>query len=471
MNARSVRVAVLAVLIPLLVLLGIVLIRRGTGPAGRSAPGADGARYANATVYPTWDKFASSKAWKRAERQAKPKVVFIGTDGATWNIINPLIEEGALPNFARLKREGAFGVLRSGECYVSPPAWVSMMTGFRPEHTGIYTFGIWNEPKREFVSYASGDVAAPFIWDIASLAGRRVAVTNMAATYPARQVNGIMVTGLLTPIMIDDSRPKFYLRFTPRTDTPEGAPAGEASAHADAPASYSPVLEADLSLFANELNIRLYDSADDGIVGYDCGVAVCTPGIARLEKGTETKQYRIPLDRYSPWMKLDFRKHRKQREGWFQLKVDTRNLPVCEVQVSAVYCSPDDPDVRSTYPVEFGTVIKDTFEYYFPYTPFDSAQVPEFTKDAVRYATFFYEYDDWDLFLYTFYETDKAQHFSGFSEDTRSVHATIDRFVGWVLDRLVDGDCLVIASETGPSIIPERSHFTTCGRCIIITSC
>lgn len=45
-----------------------------------------------------------------------PKKIFIfGLNGATWNIINPLIAKGDLPNLCQLKKSGASGNLRSLE--------------------------------------------------------------------------------------------------------------------------------------------------------------------------------------------------------------------------------------------------------------------------------------------------------------------------------------------------------------------
>lgn len=438
MKARTLVRTALVVLIPLIILVIFLVNRTRTENPSGSAPVPAG--YTHANVYSNWDKFLSSKEWKRAETKARPKVVFIGTDGSTWNIVDSLLAKGALPTYARIRREGVHGVLRSGECYVSPPAWVSMMTGVSPVRHGIHTFGRWDDAEREFISYSSEDVLVPAVWDIASHAGRKVAVTNMAVTYPAQPVNGIMVTGLLTPIMIDDTRPVFHLRFDPY----EGS-----FTQAIGLTSYAPVLRSTFNVFANTIIILLYDSTDDSTENYDRGVVTVIPGQAVQDRDTEVEYHHFKLDRYSPWLKLDFRKERKQREGWCQLRVDLEKLPMCSVRLSAVYCSPDDPDVYYTYPKDFGSVLKKEFKYYFPYTPFDREQIPEFAEDAAKYATFFYEYDDWDLFMYVFYGPDKSQHVTGFSESTVRVHQTIDAFLGRLLDQLTENDYLVVASDHG----------------------
>ena len=429
---------VAAVLVALMVLAGFLVGCSGSDESAGTA--TDDLGYTHAAVYSNWDKFFSSDAWKRSEAGNRPKVVFVGTDGSTWNIVDSLLARKLLPSYERIKREGTRGILRSEQCYVSPPAWTSMMTGVSPATHGIYTFGRWSDEKQEFISFSSEDVLTPSVWDIASYAKRRVAVTNMAVTYPAQPVNGIMVTGLLTPIMIDDTRPTFHLRFEPY----EGS-----FTRAIGLTSFAPVLRATFNMFSNTIVLLLYDSTDDSVENYDSGVVTAIPGRKLQDRDSEVAYHRFPLDRYSPWLKIDFRKNRQQREGWCQLRVDTEKPSVYKVKVSAVYCSPDDPEVYYTYPRDFGSVIKKQFSYYFPYTPFDREQIPEFVEDAAGYASFFYNYEDWDLFIYVFYGPDKAQHVTGFSETTTRVHQSIDKFLGWVMERLTPDDCLMVASDHG----------------------
>ena len=68
------------------------------------------------------------------------KLALIGIDGATYDLIRPMVERGELPHIARLLREGASGDLESATPPITPPAWVSMMTGLNPGKHGIYNF-------------------------------------------------------------------------------------------------------------------------------------------------------------------------------------------------------------------------------------------------------------------------------------------------------------------------------------------
>ena len=69
------------------------------------------------------------------------KVLLIGLDGAEWDIIDPLVEAGEMPNFARLMENGVYGKLRSLEPAAKSPAiWTTIATGKSPDAHGITTF-------------------------------------------------------------------------------------------------------------------------------------------------------------------------------------------------------------------------------------------------------------------------------------------------------------------------------------------
>ena len=67
-------------------------------------------------------------------------MLLIGLDGADWEIVDRLASAGRLPNLGRLKREGAWGVLRSEEPLLSPIVWTTIATGRPPADHGIIGF-------------------------------------------------------------------------------------------------------------------------------------------------------------------------------------------------------------------------------------------------------------------------------------------------------------------------------------------
>jgi predicted AlkP superfamily phosphohydrolase/phosphomutase len=132
-------------------------------------------------------------------------VLVVGIDGGTWDVFRPLAERGVMPNMRRVLDQGAHGELTSVVPWYTIPGWASLMTGANPGRHGLLHWvrsGVedyWESrrPGRPFT--ASTDLRLPTFWDVAGAAGKRVAVVNMPLTFPAWPVNGVMVTGLLTP--------------------------------------------------------------------------------------------------------------------------------------------------------------------------------------------------------------------------------------------------------------------------------
>jgi len=131
------------------------------------------------------------------------RVLIIGLDGATWDVLNPWLNDGSLPNLARLRQSGSWGVLRSTIPPVTAPAWSTFMTGKGPGKHGVFHFvSLFDEDKAgtgkpEIVNARS--IKSSTLWDIMGHHGRKVALINVPMTYPPRLVNGFMITGLLTP--------------------------------------------------------------------------------------------------------------------------------------------------------------------------------------------------------------------------------------------------------------------------------
>lgn len=61
--------------------------------------------------------------------EQKPRVLMIGLEGVSWDLVHAMVKAGEAPNFARLQREGAWGVLESEEPIISAGLWVTIATG------------------------------------------------------------------------------------------------------------------------------------------------------------------------------------------------------------------------------------------------------------------------------------------------------------------------------------------------------
>ncbi|NWF52700.1 MAG: alkaline phosphatase family protein, partial [Nitrospirae bacterium] len=127
------------------------------------------------------------------------KVFVFGIDGATFDIIIPLIQKGKLPNLARMVQTKAYGNLTSTIPPNSSVAWTSFATGKNAGKHGIYYFRERkaNSYERPFIS--SHSIKSKTIWKILSEYGKKVGVINVPIAYPPEVVNGYMISGLLAP--------------------------------------------------------------------------------------------------------------------------------------------------------------------------------------------------------------------------------------------------------------------------------
>jgi predicted AlkP superfamily phosphohydrolase/phosphomutase len=131
--------------------------------------------------------------------ESAPRVMIIGLDGATLDLIRPWVEEGILPTFQKLMQTGAWGPLRSIIPPLTPSAWSSFITGVNPGKHGIFDFTVRPGQSSETSFVHSGHRQAPSLWQLAGIAGKRVIVYNVPVTYPPERVNGLLVSGLMTP--------------------------------------------------------------------------------------------------------------------------------------------------------------------------------------------------------------------------------------------------------------------------------
>lgn len=134
-----------------------------------------------------------------SDRPLVRRVLVIGLDGATFNIIEPLVAQGRLPTLARLMREGTHAPLRSTIQPSSEQAWASFMTGVQNGKHGVFSF-VRRQPGSYEFEYINGrDVRAPALWDILSARGRPTITINVPMTYPPHPVNGVLIGGLMSP--------------------------------------------------------------------------------------------------------------------------------------------------------------------------------------------------------------------------------------------------------------------------------
>ena len=135
---------------------------------------------------------------RKPQPAAHRKVILIGLDAADWAAIDPLIAQGRLPAFARLKAAGHAATLLSTPPLVSPIIWTTIATGRPPDEHGVLDFMV-DLPGGGQAPVGSIHRKVPALWTLFSAAGRNVAVVGWWATWPAETVRGTMVSDQLAP--------------------------------------------------------------------------------------------------------------------------------------------------------------------------------------------------------------------------------------------------------------------------------
>lgn len=177
------------------------------------------------------------------------RVIVLGLDGMDPQTVDLLMAEGKLPNFARLRQEGAYGRLETTRPILSPIIWTTIATGKTPDQHGIGHFVAVNPETGENLPVTSRMRRVKALWNILSDAGRRVGVVGWWATWPPEAVNGAIVsdhtcyhflfsdgeTGTKNPVATTHP-PELQAEIAPMIRRPADVTAAEAAAFVNVPA-------------------------------------------------------------------------------------------------------------------------------------------------------------------------------------------------------------------------------------------
>lgn len=129
----------------------------------------------------------------------KHRVVIIGLDGATFNIIQPLLNQNELPFFKKLMHTGSYGVIDSKFPLNSASNWTSLFTGKNPGKHNIYDFLIYNNSSYQPKLISNKSLKSKLLWNITNSHNLKTILLNAPIVSQPEPLNGIMVSGMLTP--------------------------------------------------------------------------------------------------------------------------------------------------------------------------------------------------------------------------------------------------------------------------------
>ena len=128
------------------------------------------------------------------------RVLVIGLDGATYDVLAPLAELGVMPNLARLMKSAALAELRSTRPYITPVAWTTFLTGCDPATHGVLDYRYLDHRGRRLRLNQATNIGCPTLFDAVSAAGGEVVSLNLPMTFPAAaSTRGLVIGGLDSP--------------------------------------------------------------------------------------------------------------------------------------------------------------------------------------------------------------------------------------------------------------------------------
>jgi len=145
--------------------------------------------------------------WKRKKNRA----CVVGLDGVPIGLLQRLAAEGVMPRTAAIISGGGLRAMRASLPPISSVSWSCFMTGANPAEHGIFGFTDVAPGSYQLRFPTFGDLAVPTFWDELGKKGKRCAVLNQPATYPAREFPGALVSGFVALQLSNSVWPKSHL--------------------------------------------------------------------------------------------------------------------------------------------------------------------------------------------------------------------------------------------------------------------
>jgi predicted AlkP superfamily phosphohydrolase/phosphomutase len=131
------------------------------------------------------------------KKKKENRVCVIGLDGVPYGLLLDLAKRGIMSAVGRIVDAGRLHKMKASLPEISAVSWTNFMTGTNPGTHGIFGFTDLNPKSYElrFPNYA--DVKAPALWETLGAQGRRSIIINQPSTYPARPLNGVLISGFV----------------------------------------------------------------------------------------------------------------------------------------------------------------------------------------------------------------------------------------------------------------------------------
>lgn len=411
------------------------------------------------------------------------KVIILGIDALSPDIIERMIDEGKLPNFSYLKTHGSYSHLATTNPPQSPVAWAVFATGKNPAKNGIFDF-IVRDPQNYSLSLVLSDfkkgvpqrvLKEKAFWNYASETGVPVVVLSCPVTFPPDKIQGKMLSGMGVPDILGTEGTFTFYTTAPLDN------------NKDIGGKVFTVAKS-RKMQMNLIGPRVKSGEEDAhlVVPF---TAVLT-GDSAVNIKYQNTNFNLKAGQWSGWKEVVFRQGALKRiKGIFKfylVQVD----PELKLYISPINFDPRAPLFPISYPHRYskelagsiglfhtqgmpmdtwalneGRLTEDAFFEEFKKTAKESASRFIFELNRFKKGVFFCYFGSVDTAQHmfwrqadqssSFYDEKSAPEYRGKIEEQ---YKEMDRMVGLALATLKEGDTLLVLSDHGFASFDRAAH-------------
>jgi predicted AlkP superfamily phosphohydrolase/phosphomutase len=445
----------------------------------------------------------------RRSQANKParKLLILGVDGMDPLLLQQYIDEGRVPNLARMARQGTFVPLGTSTPPQSPVAWSNFMTGTTPEHHGIYDF-VHRDPQTlspylstsrtteaetiEIGPWAITTTASEIellrggraFWELLADRGLASTVLKIPANFPpAGKEPAEVLAGMGTPDLLGTYGTFYLLTDDPvwlAKDQPSGGQISELSA-------IGPQRQRGTLLGPPNPGSSEHEPLElpvEVVVDHKRPVALITIGSSRVL---------LKQGEWSEWIPITFDGGLLGGEVPGMVRAYLRSLhPRVQIYLTPINLDPMSPAMPLSNPSELSTQIaREVGRFYTQGMPEDTKALAagtlnddEFLAQADlvfnerrrlldraldrfekrnRGVLFFY-FSSIDQVCHVFYRAlreDASAHDRRYAHVIPDLYAEVDRVIGETLKRVSDDTLVLVMSDHGFAHYRRKVHLNT----------
>ena len=131
------------------------------------------------------------------KKKKKNRVFVLGLDGVPYTLLQDMASRDIMPFVKTLIESGHLHKMKASLPEISAVSWTDFMTGADSGTHGIFGFTDLKPDSYEMRFPNFLDLKTKTFWDTLGERKKRSIVINQPSTYPAREINGILISGFV----------------------------------------------------------------------------------------------------------------------------------------------------------------------------------------------------------------------------------------------------------------------------------